>query len=57
VRPRPIPPPGKAARNEQRKARAALINAIAGATLIVGLVQPLFSEPAASLNLLKAAIE
>lgn len=34
----------------------ALINAIAGATLIVGLIQPMFSEPAASLNLLKAAL-
>jgi hypothetical protein len=37
--------PGKASRNERRKATAALVNGISGAIFIVGAVQPMFGAP------------
>ncbi|MFZ4072128.1 MAG: hypothetical protein ACOYJ6_18785 [Caulobacterales bacterium] len=56
MRPKSIPPPGKAARNERRKARAALMNGLAGALFAVGVLQPAFAPQTAPIDWLSAAI-
>jgi hypothetical protein len=56
IEPPAAPPPGKAARNEQRKAFAATCNAVAISVLVYAVFQPVMSGHGSLVSLAGASL-